>query len=487
MTLRTCIALLAAGTLCAVGTWAGSDTLAQLVSASNALIAKANDLRTQQNNGTIHLGDAQEAVAKLLPDFEGIDAKALAICQQLTDKDTVAEAADLAYHGSLLQCLYALTAKDSSFPGDVGYVDVYYRAILLPDFRPTNEVNDPQRLLPDFSAKPLPVDETPWVGREARAKLDELQTAWLRLYAGETANAAQLMQRLGEFSQSVNSALTQFERTGNRDYLAVYLKGKLLTLDAYTTALALLEQDEARRQGWLAVSRQFEELSRRAATQPEAMLAVFAEPQEPEMPSPPQTPIGRAWQWWHRLWDNFNQRKPIWLKPKHDPQVTVELADGDLVIHGRSQDGWHASGLWTKPYQKMHFRFTAEMAGQGEGYYLHMRTEGENGSYAVLDFGMQWADTIFEVWQGGQRTYAKALPKGQVPRRAKYVGKIEHNMNTNLIQAFLGDQLIGRTAVDLGAKVSYAIYASSGKSVIYDARFDDFQVERFTQVAAPTP
>ncbi|MFQ6131359.1 MAG: hypothetical protein ACE5R4_04930 [Armatimonadota bacterium] len=484
MTSRTRIALLAAGALCAVCAFAAGDTLTQLVSASNVLIGKANDLRTQQDNGVISHGDAQEAVAKLLPDFDDIDARALAICRQGTNKDTVAEAADLTLHGSLLQCLYALTAKDKAFPGDVGYVDVYYRAILLPDFRPQNEVNDPHLLVDEFSPKPLPIDYTPWVGAEARAELGQLQARRLALYTDEAADPAQLIQRLEDFSQSVRSALTEFERTGNRDYLAVYLKGKLLTLEAYTAALALLEDDEQRSRDWLAVSRQFEELSLRAAAQPEALLSVFAEPQEPDMPKPGVDPWSRLWRWWDRLWDNFNQRKPIWLRPRQEPQVIVQRLDGDLVIRGRSQDGWHASGLWTKPYEKKHFRFTVDMGGQGEGYYLHMRTEGDNGAYAQLAFGMQWADTIFEVWQKGVRTYAKSLPRAEVPRRDVYKGKIEHNMNNGLIQAFLGKQLIGRTRVDLGENVTYAICVSSGKSVMYDAWFDSFDVQRFIQVAA---
>jgi hypothetical protein len=441
----------------------GPGSLADAVTASNTLIEQANRVRTQAMGGEVTTAEACREVARLLPAFDEIDRRALSICQVTTDEEALAEAADLVMHGPVLQCLYVLTALDSRFGPGVGYAVVYERFLRLADddFRTENSLNKPKALLRQFSDSDLVLATigTPWVDAVAQEALAEVRARRAALEAELT-----VQERLAGLGALASEAA---------NLLAVYLQTRLELVQAYAVLLARVTRNAM----WTRVGIKFGHLAARAVNRPEDMLSVFSDPDWPAEEREDARILDPFVRWWGIFRDVFNNPKPhMWLADRRERHVQVGIDDGKLYIRGRSDPGWRRSGRVTRRWTGHSFVFTVEMGGEGTGYYRHMCTEGDNGSWVNLAFGGDWADSVFEIWEENETVVGSKRSRTELPRRRRHQGRIEYREDKHFVWGYIDDVLIGAGSVDLGEKKSFAIHVSSGDEVEYNAWFDDFDV-----------
>ncbi|MGD8239299.1 MAG: hypothetical protein PVH68_12145 [Armatimonadota bacterium] len=454
---------------------ADREVLQDVVASSNGLIEQANVLRRQAAAGEISADDARAGVAQLLPAFDAIDQQALRICRETMDEEALAEAADLLVHGPVLQSLYALTGEDKRFGGGIGYALLYERVLQLAedDFRTENSLNDPEVIRGHFSD--VRAVAVPWLDAEALAALREMGPARAALDGDQTVQ--ERLSSLAAFASRAREVLTEYERTENPGLLAGYLQTRLELAQAYAKLLA----QATGKLGWAAVGEKFGDLAAGALNEPEAMLAVFSDPEGPPEETEEEELLQRLFlNWWDIFGDVFNKPKPWMWRPdmREGRNVEIALDDGRLYIRGRSNPGprWHRSGRVTRRWSGRSFVFTVDIGGAGTGYYRHMQVEGDNGSLVNLAFGGERADSIFEIHRGDQPPISYGRPAGDLPSKRRHQGRIEYREDKTQIWAYIDDVLIGHGSVDLGQRKSFAIYVSSGDEVEYDAWFDNFDV-----------
>jgi hypothetical protein len=464
------------------------DGLPEIVSQSNEIIERTNQLREEAENGKRLNGEAKRAVADLLPQLDDLDARAIRLCMEQPTAEDVASVADLILHGSTLQCLYALSAKDGDFDAGLGYETVYEQFLVLTDidFRHEGVVTDPQELLDAFREFAPPATAKPWIGNGAQAALDRIEAARRSLFE-DGREPKTLLARLPDLVTASRAALDAFAAERNRDYLAAYLAGKLHTLEVCCFALVGLQNPGT--EVWGRLANTFAECAQRAGLPPEAMLDLFEPPEGfADWDRPVQgwrEIVEQALQnFRYKLFDNFNHRQSVlWNYPnsKRESRVTVGLERGRLVIRGRSDGRWSASGQWTQAYAAAPRIFSVEMGRKGDGYYQHLRISGDNGTYVHLACGGGWAPTTFEIWHAGQgkpqreKAFVKeASAFDQTP--PSHVGEVWYDPDSGNVRAILDGVIVGQGVVNLGHTVTYAIYCSSEAPVEYDAWFDNFQV-----------
>lgn len=454
---------------------AGRGSLVDAVKRSNNLIERANAFRRQAAAGEIAAADARRQVAKLLPAFDEIDRQALSICQATMDEEALAEAADLLMHGPVLQCLYALTTVDRRFGDGLGYAVVYERFLQLTenDFCTENSLNKPKLFLQQFSDSDLVMATTgmSWVDAAAQKALVGVGAARAALEAEQTVEERLLT--LGAFASQAADVLAEYERAQNAGLLAVYLQTRLELVQAYAVLLARMTGNAT----WTRVGIKFGHLAARVTNGPEDMLSVLSDPEG----SPDGQEEGRALdpflKWWRIFRDVFNNPKPhMWGPQRHERRVQIGIEDGRLYVRGRSDPGWHRSGRVTRRWTGHSFVFTVDMGGDGTGYYRHLCVEGDNGCWVNLAFGGQWADSVFEIWRGGELVLGRKRSSGELSRRRRHQGRIEYREDKHFVWGYVDDVLIGAGSVDLGEKKSFAIHVSSGDEVQYNAWFDNFDV-----------
>ncbi|MFQ6098958.1 MAG: hypothetical protein ACE5O2_14610, partial [Armatimonadota bacterium] len=294
------------------GSAALGDSIPEIVVESNRIIARTNDIRQQAFEGKRDNGEAKRAVADLLSQLDDLDARAIRLCAAAPTAEDLASVADLILHGSLLQCLYALSAKDGEFEAGLGYETVYEQLVVLTeiDFRRDGAVNNPRELLDVFRGFWPPTTATPWISNGARDAFAALQAARTSVFAG-SREPATLLSRLAEMNATSRAALDQFLRERNRDYLAVHLAGKFYVLEV--CCFALMGFSEPANENWGRLANAFAECGNRAPLPPEALLDGFEPPEAfEEWMKGPQGWREILRQEILRLFDNFNHPQ-AWL------------------------------------------------------------------------------------------------------------------------------------------------------------------------------